>query len=173
MGHFFTDNLMLQEYANAKFQNYDTQVKLWPTSCVEPNDYMETYLFDIVNFGANRFQFSESELQTANPDWFNTHWSFVKQMAEAGKTVWVYSDQWYEYGQYGSKFVVSGRTPLLHEDGIIMVGDNDKLSYSSARIIDIMFKRLVADKEHLKNIEKYQSDYEELCEKLFVEMSTF
>lgn len=171
MGHFFTENLMLQEYVNSKFNDYNTEVKLWPTSCIEPNDYMETYLFDIVDFGAQKFQFSESELQAANPDWFNKHWAFVKQMASAGKTVWLYSNQWYEYGQYGSKFVVSGRSPLLHEDGIIMVGDDDKLSYSSARIIQTMFKRLVADKEHLQSMEQMQIDYEILCEKLFVEMT--
>ena len=131
---------------------------------------METYVFDVINLGVNRFEFTETELQIANPDWFNKHWSFVKQMAEAGRTVYLYANQWFEYGTYGTKFVASGNAPLLKEEGIIMVGDQDKLSYNSARIIDILFKRLAAGKEHLKNMEQYQLDYEKICESLAAEM---
>ena len=164
---------MLREYVNLKFdkETNEDRIHLWPLDCVEPNDYMETYLFDIVNISPHREQIHQEELQSINPDWFNKHWAFVEQMVSARRRLFLYSNQWYEYIFFEGHFVANGNTPTLVEDGIFMTGDDDKLSWSSARVLECLFKRLLTDKEYLTEPENLRIHYEAMCESLSREPS--
>ena len=160
---------MLREYVNLKFADAtnEDRIHFWPFECVEPNDYMNTYLFDVVNsLSSHRQQIHLDEIQSLNPDWVRKHWPFVVQMANAGRNVYLYANQWYVYMVSGNKFVANGNTPLLGDDGIIMTGDDDKLSWTSTRVLVNMIQRAIADKDYLAEQEMIKANYESICKSL-------
>ena len=167
-GSLFYRQQDVSKYVNLKFDKETNEVRfhMWPLKCVVPNYYMETYLFDIANISPHRQQIHITELRTVNPDWFDKHWVFVVQMASAGRTVFLYSNQWYEYKFHEVHFVANRNTPTLREDGIFMTGDNDKLSHYSAHVFTHLFKRLIMDKDYLAEIERLKTNYEEMCDSL-------
>lgn len=147
MGHFFTDNLMIKELTSRFQDGSSTSIRIWPTECVEPNDYMDTYVFDVINIHVDRDEFTEKELQDTNPDWYYKHWSFIKQMAEAGRRVYLYSNQWFRYHPKSALFTLTFTKPKLREEGILMTGEEFKLSYHAARTLDSLFEHFVKRQE--------------------------
>lgn len=166
MGHFFCNNNLLKEYIASRFSQSSIRINIWSIDHIEPNDYMPTYLFDVIQLERKVDQFSERELQETNPDWYKKNWEFVKQMADAGHDVLLYSGQWYEYLKNHKKFVRCAFLPKLKGAEILLFGDGEKLSFTSSEIVKMLMQRVIYDKEHNLRLVTEQDLYERLCNQL-------
>ena len=167
MAHIFCDNRMIKEFVETKFGECTTTIRIWPTEQIEPNDYMCVYVFDVVHPPENNnspfTQFSEAELKEANHDWFEKNWPFVKQSANAGCAVHIYVGKWFEYLKHHRKFVHTTCMPRLGGDGVMLTGDDDKLSYKACKSIEMLFQRLILDREHSVNVLQEEENYTKMC----------
>lgn len=173
MGHFFCNSKLLKEYIDSRFESTSsiTPLNIWSLDHLEPNDYMSVYLFDVIQLENKVDQFTERELQEADPSWYKKNWEFVKQFADYGHHVMLYSGQWYEYLKHYGKFVRAAFIPKLTGCEVLLVGSDEKLSFTASEVVKMMMQRLIYDKQHELRKHQEQDLYERLCLQLIEDNS--
>lgn len=119
MRYYYTDSLEIKDWVLEQLAP-GGRATFYSLDRIEPNDYRPVYLFEPVDIPLRQYELTEQELQQANPGWCRLHWGFVKQMAEAGRDVYLFSRKWFWYYEKEKVFTVMTKDVPLEKEAILM-----------------------------------------------------